>query len=393
MRDHPKNGLRRRLARGGLILCACVLGCVALLDRRGLNVSAQVRRASRSVSQNARYTQFPHNAKAHRIECSSCHKFPTSNWNKVRAKETAFPDVTEYPDHESCVGCHKPQFFKGARPPICTICHVNPSPRGGPRHPFPNPREIFDGSAKGRTATSDFSIRFPHATHIEIVSGVRSTSPFRLARFERGRRAGEESCAVCHTTVDPQGDGSEEYVTKPPASNGDAYWLKKGTFKSIPTGHTTCFTCHSADTGILPAQKDCATCHSLKPPVPPADMDVAAAGRMGLKTKSTLDLWSRRISAGTFRHEWFSHAELSCSTCHNVAKMNTVEAVSRKVPVSACATCHATASLDDGGAINFEVEARKKDKSFQCAKCHVVYGKGTVPQSHLDAITAAGGKQ
>lgn len=371
--------------------CALLLA-LTVWNSSGPGALAQPRRARRSAPQVPRYTQFPHDTKPHRIDCGSCHKFPTSNWSKVRPEASAFPDITEYPTHDSCIDCHTRQFFKGVKPPICSICHVNPSPRGGPRHPFPNPRELFDRSAKGKNASSDFSIKFPHATHIDIVSKRDAASAFQLARFRPQGNAAEESCAVCHQTVDPQGDGNEEFATKPPASNGDAYWLKKGTFKSVPTGHTTCFTCHSTDTGIAPTQKDCAACHSLKQPGPAADFEAAAAVRMAVSEKKTLDLWSRRISAGTFRHEWFSHAELSCSTCHDAAKMNTLDPATRKVAISACATCHATASLDDGGAINFEAAERKKSASFQCTKCHVVFGKKPVPRSHIDAIAAAGGK-
>ena len=40
-----------------------------------------------------------------------------------------------------------------------------------------------------------------------------------------------KSCPVCHQTYQPQGDSSEEYVTKPPKNLGDNFWLKKGTFQ------------------------------------------------------------------------------------------------------------------------------------------------------------------
>jgi len=120
--------------------------------------------------QPKKYSAFPHNIKAHQVECSSCHKFPSDNWNKVRSKADAFPDITEYPRHETCLNCHRQQFFRGAVPTICTICHTNPGPRNSSRHPFPNPREIFDASPKGKTAVSDFAISFPHAKHVEGAS-------------------------------------------------------------------------------------------------------------------------------------------------------------------------------------------------------------------------------
>ncbi|MBK8302992.1 MAG: hypothetical protein IPK98_06175 [Chloracidobacterium sp.] len=71
------------------------------------------------------------------------------------------------------------QFFKGAKPNICSICHTNPSPRDSTRHPFPNPREIFDASPKGKTATSDFVVGFPHDKHIDIVAGHNKKQSFR----------------------------------------------------------------------------------------------------------------------------------------------------------------------------------------------------------------------
>jgi len=343
-----------------------------------------------------KYSQFDHNLKAHTLECGTCHKFPSDNWKKVRLEKEAFPDVTEYPKHESCLNCHKQQFFRGATPTICSICHTNRfPPRDSTRFPFPNPREIFDTSTRAKAHVSDFAVGFPHDKHIEIVSiDGRSSENFTNAAFIRpGPPAGEESCSVCHKTFKPQGESDDEYVTKPPAKLGDDFWLKKGTFKTMPIGHTTCFTCHSTDTGILPAPNDCAACHKLKTTALPADFDAKIAASMGVEDKLTLDTWGRRESAGKFRHEWFSHAELSCSTCHDVAKLKTEDPVTRRVTVSACATCHATATSDDGGAMNFEVDARKANAGFQCVKCHVTFGKLEIPKSHLDAIAKAGEKK
>ena len=380
-----------RTVFSGLLL---VIGTVFVAGVRDSNFVAQsqTRPPRRAVTKPAKYSAFPHNAAPHRLECSSCHKFPSSNWNKVRSGPDAFPDITDYPKHDSCVGCHRQQFFRGARPTICSICHTNPGPRGGSRHPFPNPRAIFDQSPKGKTAESDFQIRFPHDKHIDIVTGLASRPIFRNASLRSPRRSAEESCAVCHATLSPQGNSDDEFATKPPASLGDAFWLKKGTFKSTPTSHTTCFTCHSQDSGIEPTPMSCGTCHSLKQPLPPADFDAASAAKMGVADRITLDAWRRRDSSGKFRHEFQSHSELSCDTCHNVATMNTLDAKTKRVAVSSCAMCHVTATVDDGGAVNYEVAERKKASSFECTKCHVIFGRQPVPQSHIQAIIDAGGK-
>lgn len=120
------------------------------------------------------YSRFSHNIAQHKQACSSCHKFPTANWDKVRTGDAAFPDVTDYPQHPSCVECHRQQFFTGAQPVICTVCHTNPSPRDSSRHPFPNPIEIFNASKHAQNAISEFGISFPHDKHVDIVGEYKT---------------------------------------------------------------------------------------------------------------------------------------------------------------------------------------------------------------------------
>ncbi len=336
----------------------------------------------------AKYSEFPHNK--HKLACNSCHTFPSANWKTVR-KTDAFPDVTDYPRHESCLNCHRQQFFSGAKPAICSICHTNPSPNDSSRHPFPNPREIFDQSPKGKMAVSDFQISFPHDKHIDIVSEYRPEKMLKGTMFVNARMkltGEEESCSVCHQTYQPQGDAGDEYVTKPPEKLGDGFWLKKGTFKTVPTSHTVCFTCHSQDTGILPAPDDCAVCHKPAREETKTDFDAKRALTMGIDDKIMLTAWQKRDSSGAFRHEWFSHAELKCANCHNAATINTLDAQTKKVSVTSCNGCHITPTSDDGGALNFEIDLRKKDAKFDCVKCHITFGRSPIPDSHFKALAA-----
>jgi hypothetical protein len=328
-----------------------------------------------------KYVDFPHSK--HKLQCDSCHKFPSSNWRTVRKE--AFPDVTDYPRHESCLKCHRPQFFGSSKPTICSVCHTNPSPRDSSRHPFPNPRELFDLSPKGKVASSDFSVSFPHGLHIEIVSSNRKRSGFVNARFVMGV---EDSCKVCHQTYKPQGNLNDEFVIPQPAGWGDKFWLKKGTFKTTPIGHAVCSTCHSEESGILPAPSSCATCHSLRVDAKSSDYDPLLGAMMKVDDKVLLDSWRRRDSSATFRHEWESHADLDCAQCHNVTKINTLDPATKKVDVAACSVCHITATVNDGGILNSEVESRKKEARFSCTKCHLSYGKGAIPESHLRAIAS-----
>ena len=388
-----------RVRAAAVVLCFAVSFFV-FINTRTVSEARQISSApvsrprpsrNRRIDRPNRYSRFTHKVKAHNLSCNSCHKFPSANWQKMRPAGQAFPDITEYPKHESCLNCHMQQFFKGARPAICSVCHTNPSPRGGARHAFPNPREIFDTTPKGKAAISGFAISFPHDKHIEIVSRNERQDAFVNAAWTRLNSpvAAEESCAVCHHTYKPQDKSDDEYVTRPPANNGDAFWLKKGTFKTAPIGHATCFTCHSTDTGILPAPDNCAACHKLKTAEPVSDFDPKLAAAMKIDDKIMLTSWRRRQSSGTFRHEWFSHAELACSTCHNVNAMNTADPASTKVAFAACATCHVTATSDDGGALNFEIDSRKANPGFQCVKCHITFGKLPIPESHRTALAAA----
>jgi hypothetical protein len=118
---------------------------------------------------------------------------------------------------------------------------------------------------------------------------------------------------------------------------------------------------------------------------PRGDFDAKIAEAMGVKDRVVLEKWRRR-DAARFRHEFFSHAEMDCKTCHNLAGEKT-----KKVSLLSCKECHIGATPDDG-VLNAEIEQKKKSAAFECVKCHVTNGKQAVPESHLKAIPA-GAKQ
>ena len=337
----------------------------------------------------SKWKDFKHTTKAHQMECAGCHKFPSDNWKKVRAEKDAFEDITDYPKHDSCLKCHQQQFFKGRPPMVCSNCHVNPGPRDSTRWPYPNPRELFDKSPKSVGHTSEWIIQFPHDTHVDIVSQLMQ-GPTRFVNASYLSRADdkEASCKVCHQTMAPQGKSPDEFLIKPPANIGDNFWLKKSTFKSQPIGHTVCFTCHTQDSGLSVVPQKCDSCHKPRPTLPAVDFDPALPKQMGVTDKPMLDAWATRHSSGKFPHEQGGHADLECATCHTVAKMNTADWASMKVPIANCAMCHVTPSTADGGALNYEADKRKADPKFQCTKCHVTFGKQPMPQSHADALAA-----
>jgi hypothetical protein len=325
----------------------------------------------------------------------------------VRKADEPFPDVTEYPEHSSCLNCHRQQFFARERPApsICSVCHVNVTPRNTVRHPFPSLGVAFLVSKAGRNFISDFGVNFPHEMHMDIIGlnappETERTPLFLRAAFQQetgGSTASasqsSDSCSTCHQTYQPQGKSDEEFMTKRPKDlPDDAFWLKKGIFKTTPTGHATCFTCHSQDADIKPAPSDCATCHKLPATVSlvplRADFDSKLASKMGITDQTILQKWRRRDSSGAFRHE--IHTDVKCITCHQVSVMNTLDPKTFKVTVQSCGGegCHITATADEGGILNFEVDKKSADQKFQCAKCHIVFGTERVPETHLKALAA-----
>ena len=343
------------------------------------------------------YTKFSHTTHVvtQKLACNSCHKVPSKNWKDVRKGDAAFADVTDFPEHSACLECHRPQFFARERPApaICSNCHIAVSPRDTARWLFPSLGDLTDPKLRRRDFISEFAVGFPHDKHIDVVgqNNLPPRNPLFVA-VSMQKEKPPASCPVCHQTYQPQGNSSEEYVTKPPKNLGDAFWLKRGTFKTIPNSHTICFTCHNADSGISPEPKDCNVCHKLAPPAKlNTDFDAKLAANMGADPMM-LARWSRRISAGAFRHEGGEHPDLNCLGCHHVsnASFSTIDPRTTKVPVRSCGGadgCHITPTTDDGGILNFEIDSKRKDSKFVCTKCHVTFGASPIPESHPQAIS------
>jgi hypothetical protein len=365
--------------------------------------AAAQRRVQPRAQPRTNYTEFSHTTHVtkEKLTCDSCHKFPTANWKEVRKGDAAFPDIAEFPQHAACLNCHRQQFFARERPApqICSNCHVAVTPRNTVRFLFPSLGDVTGAASPRRDRASEFAVNFPHETHLEVVG--RNTPRFErdsIARFvsvswkKEQQKKPAANCGICHQTYQPQGESSEEYVTKAPKGLGDAFWLKKGTFKSIPVSHTGCFTCHNPESGIAPNSSDCQVCHKLAGLTAKiaTDFDPALPKTMAISDRVMLKAWQRRVSAGAYRHEGGMHPDLACTDCHVPARMNTVDPQTLKVAVRSCGGaegCHVTATLDEGGALNFEIDQKKKNPGFVCTKCHIVFGKQGVPASHASALT------
>ncbi|HET6861549.1 MAG TPA: cytochrome c3 family protein, partial [Pyrinomonadaceae bacterium] len=285
------------------------------------------------------YSRFSHqtHVTSGQLACGTCHNFPTENWKTVRKGDAAFPDVAEFPRHETCLNCHRTQFFIRQRPApaICSNCHVNVTPRDSTRFLFPSLGDL-EGTSRSNL-TPEFGVNFPHGKHIDVV-GKRlpewqRVTPFAFLLIKMQDKpaatqsAEPKSCPVCHETYQPQGSSDDEYVTKPPKDLGDNFWLKKGTFKTIPNSHTVCFSCHNTDAGIPPLPNECQVCHKLKSEGSSSqpDFDANLLAVFGVRNKVIVDASRKRDSSGTFRHEGGEHPNISCLNCHDVQTMNTTE--------------------------------------------------------------------
>lgn len=377
--------------------------------RRAVSPATRQRTPPRRRAPAARrdYTKFSHRTEQHRLACDRCHKVPTPNWPAARAAGESFPDVTDYPDHPSCTSCHRREFFTGARPPICSVCHTNVSPRDGARFVFRNPGPVAPRGAHKAPSPTQFATIFPHDIHQDVMARLRdgpgSDAPelarpsFRFARAslaqEAARPARVDGCTVCHRTVEPRGDSADAEMSGRPAAVDAALWPNKGTFKTSPEGHDSCFNCHWREGGVAPLASDCAGCHKLltQTPAPAAaggaaDADATVAAH--LADASVREKFLRRESA-RFLHEEPKHAALGCTSCHvRVASISTLDPATLKVPLLSCGGtgtgCHIGAT--QRRILNVEVQKRRADAGFACAKCHMNFGARPLPESHSDAV-------
>jgi Class III cytochrome C family len=315
-------------------------------------VAAQKRRlrkpARRSVTLGSRidYSQFSHSTPKHQAACSSCHNAPTENWRKVRT----FPDVADFPGHAACVSCHRPQFFRTAKPVICSVCHTKVSPRDDVRFSFSKPN-----------APRQFVIEFPHDRHQDVIAQALKQLESQSTRFIRtafiapadDKTAHYNNCEICHA---PR--------TRAPVSpNGgwpDSFTPEGAFFKTAPSDHSSCFSCHWKSQ--QPTSANCAGCHK---PADQAFLPNDTPLRISLK----------------FRHTREQHVA-ECTTCHiNITKSSTLRGLTPDVPITACSECHNRDGLRLD--VSKELDAIDKNKDFVCSYCHTSnVGRRDPPSSH-----------
>lgn len=340
-----------RILIGGAFVIL-VVGLAAYGGQRQRRRPAQTTQRTTS-SAPTDYSRFSHATKKHQGACNTCHKVPTDNWKKVRD----FPDVADYPGHDACVSCHRPQFFKGAKPVICSLCHSKVSPRDDARFAFRNP-----------AATRQFLIEFPHDKHQDVIARMFRRLPakqrplFVPALFTYSSMNADDktkhynNCEICHSprTTAPM----------PPATGGlYAFDPDAGTFKAAPTSHAACFDCHWKSQ--QPTSENCAGCHKLMDKPYELHRGVDVPKRFSLK----------------YRHAREQHVA-ECTTCHiNITKAATLRGLQPDVPMTACSECHNKDGLRLD--VSKELEGIDKNRDFVCSYCHTSeVGRLDPPASH-----------
>lgn len=225
-----------------------------------------------------------------KLACDSCHKFPTKNWKEVRKGDAAFPDVAEFPEHASCLNCHRQQFFARERPApkICLNCHVKATPVDTSRHVFPSL-----GEAK---VVSEFRVHFPHDKHADA------------------------DCKDCHQS--PRKEA--------PKDTGDLFAVKQEGSKT----HAMCFTCHNQESELAPLPPSCNTCHKL-----PGSRVFAHAS-----PQASTDF-------SQFKHDNRNHARLPCLLCHRRENNSPQPTLPGKAAHAPCTGCHAQQFSNSASAI------------------------------------------
>lgn len=217
----------------------------------------------------ADYSKFSHATQKHQAACNTCHKIPTKN-------ATTFPDIRDYPDHDACVSCHRRQFFKGAKPVICSVCHSKTSPRDKARYAFRNPASKLQ-----------FTIEFPHDRHQDVIA---------MLRFSHAQQ-NYYNCTVCHAS-------------------------RTTTFKAAPADHSSCFNCHWK--AQQPVATNCNGCHKLATPYVP----ITDPTRISIKFMH---------EGGGEKKQHIAECT-TCHI--NITKAASLRGLKPDVPITGCTECH-----------------------------------------------------
>jgi len=248
----------------------------------------------------------------------------------------------------------------------------------------------------------EFPGYFPHSLHQSVIA--RRERPSRgleqglnfvrasLRTFQETPAKVLDNCASCHAT-----DGRDPVAIAVGGTEATFKPAKKGTFRTVPSGHASCFNCHWQ--AQKPLKDDCAGCHLARGEYTKkkraASPEAALPGVLSLNAvqwfKGWPSAWPKRLSI-KFSHEAPTDHDRGCTTCHiNITQMETLNIPKADVPIATCMPCHySDKSVARKGAekvtIYSEMNEESKDKdnkSNTCLGCHTsLIGRERPPCSH-----------
>ncbi|HYR77978.1 MAG TPA: cytochrome c3 family protein [Pyrinomonadaceae bacterium] len=310
-----------------------------------------------------------------KLICSECHTIPLREAPDEIAATTK-PSIKGYPYHNSCLECHRetpPQFFSGAAPTICTVCHTRSSPRLTVREVSPFPEQI-------NLTFRQLPGYFPHEKHRQVISDLTKVADLK-----------QVGCTDCHHTDERTPVafliGGDEKTLTPAA----------GTFKISPdlpnrppSAHSSCFGCHwqTTDEAKKPSKNNCSGCHLTQKDFAQKKSFLLLPIRAPWFKDWPHD-WPRRVSL-KFRHERKEHVA-SCTSCHaNIVETTTLNI--GDVSIVSCLKCHKSekpkifaemeAEDEDSKQVRNNDPASKEGKNT-CSGCHTtLIGSAPPPCSH-----------
>ncbi len=377
---------RIRGRKTAISLLAALVPLLLLYDQTSsTTVAAQRRRqsprgpsASRPGKNTSRYANFTHkshgkdstDATARNLKCNSCHAIPSPAEPDRIADAKRQNIVRGYPYHDSCFGCHRKEIYRGDRPAICTVCHTRVSPRATARDVYSQfPKQI------------DFTLRqfpgyFPHKSHHQVILDLKKDAALK-----------QVSCADCHKKDE------RTAVAMPAGGNENSFMPPAGTFRTTPSGHSSCFACHSeSNDPKKPGKDNCAGCHRTQKEFAQQKRDLLPQYQPlhTLWFKDWPREWPRRVSI-KFWHYRKEHSG-SCTSCHtNLVETATLDIPD--VPISSCVKCHNRQPPKIFDELEAEDEDSKEWRNndllsvkgkHACSGCHnTLVGSASPPCSHF----------
>ncbi len=429
MRESEPSRKQTRVRKSILAVLVASAGLVIVCGRASSSVvmppqkrRAQTRRRpSNPPSNNAanKYSNFTHEShgkhakdpQARNLQCKDCHVIPSAAAPDKIAASTKPSAVVGYPYHDSCLRCHQQQFYRGDRPPICSVCHNRVAVRLTSKDVYPQ----FPSAKRGDILAREFPGYYPHGLHQGLMARDRSRRNINAGLIWQrvsftsatpDKAPTQDICASCHFTDDR---GPMTLPFKGIQSEDNFKRIEADTFKTVPgyreaNAHSFCFNCHWQTQ--KPTRDECDGCHVSASDYTARQLAVTQPPALSANAVKWFENWPsdlpKRFSL-KFRHNTHTlspdgktesnNHDLGCTTCHiNIARMTTLNIPKADVQIISCAPCHATTAAIPTGQARvtiFDEMQLKADasKSYTCAACHTsVVGREQPPCSHYSVI-------